>query len=155
MTLGLDGRDRSALVARRGALCTLLISVLVAVTAACSGGDAAPVPTTTTTLAPSPTTTLCVTQAPLTYASVAGIDPYAAIGARQRTGPVMIESPLPDQPVSIDVQRPPDPDQLAAARQPDGVSATLASTITPSPTAPPLTLPADECWQSTDGSDGP
>lgn len=132
-----------------------LAGVMAVALAACSSGGAAPATTTTVTLAPAPPTTACATQAPPVYAPVAGIDPYSAIGARQHPGPAMSTLPLPDQPVSIDVQATPDPDQLAAARQPDGVPGTLDSTIAPQPTAPPETVPPGQCWQSTDGSDGP
>jgi len=139
----------------RPALCLTAVLAVGAVGCSSNGAAAPSTSTTAVTLAPAPPTTVCATQAPPVYAPVAGIDPFAAIGARQHPGPGMSVVPLPEQPVSIDVQAPPDPDQLAAARQPDGVPATIASTIAPQPTAPPETVPPGSCWQSTDGSDGP
>ena len=48
------------------------------------------------------------------------VDPYSASGARQRPGPGMVLTTLPNEPFIRTFVRPPDPDKNVAARQPDG-----------------------------------
>ena len=138
-------------------------ATLVLLVAGCSHERAAPARPVTrhpsTSLdggfAPTPTTG-CAATSDASVRAATGDDPYTAAGARQRPGPSMTAAPAPVQPVTVQVGRPPNPDEHVAARQPDGVATATASpgtsTAAPTPTTPGgCASPSD----ASTGDDGP
>lgn len=89
--------------------------------AGCKNGEdaAAPAPSAAAGASPSSAPADCPTGSP-PAGKPGSRDPFSALGARQEPGPQMTPVPIPASPVTRTMNRPPSPDEGAAALQPDG-----------------------------------